>query len=279
VGHGRIDAGRRGQVARPRGGAPSRTACGLVATGDTVEGPRATRPARSDRWPYALDFDRPLRGDCTLQLGPWPGFEVELALVDDKRQVLCSVGPIAEDVGEVAFPELRTVEVAAVDESDAPVEGVEVALRPNDWRPDYGDCNPLPPLASQTWRVVARTDAGGRAVLPLAWGDENRTTNYLFAGTSAGHAVAFSGISAGKPIIAEESSDVPNRLVMRASPPRRVFIRGDGSRSQGWVALLCNSSFRSEGGGGFVAHLIGGMLVDAEARRSIRPVADGGGSR
>ncbi|MCC7065254.1 MAG: carboxypeptidase regulatory-like domain-containing protein [Planctomycetes bacterium] len=215
---------------------------------------------------YPFDFDRPLRGDCTLQLGPWPGYEVELALVDDKRQVLCSVGPIAEDVGEVAFPELRTVEVAAVDESDAPVEGVEVALRPNDWRPDYGDCNPLPPLASQTWRVVARTDAGGRAVLPLAWGDENRTTNYLFAGASAGHAVSFSGISSGKPMIFDENPGVPNRLVMTASPPRRVSVRGEGSSSQGWIALLSYSSFRDEGGGGSIGQLISGRLLDAEAR-------------
>lgn len=215
---------------------------------------------------YPLDFDRPLRGDETMQLGPWPGYEVEFALVDDKRQVVCRIGPIGEDAGEVVFPPLRTIEVEAVDERGAPLENVEIGVHLDRWWQDYADCDPLPPMPPHGWRVAAWTDARGRARLPLAWDAEAGDASYTFAAATTGRAVSISRVERNDLRTFGGRPDAPLRFVLPKSSPRSLAVRDGQHGPRGWAALLQHSRYATGSGNGVASHLASAPLVDGAVR-------------
>jgi hypothetical protein len=159
----------------------------LQVTGTTpwlAEGPLALRIGVAAGMPLGPDIAIP--GDGPVQLPPLPSDLIQVALVDGRRNVLDLQQLDIRERTAIAFPELREFDVRVASVAGGPIAGVRLLL--------HGQAE-LPPadrtgVGSVNSRVVATTDAEGKAHCRIPWGNERSTM--LFA-ERTGYAGMLSG--------------------------------------------------------------------------------------
>lgn len=184
--------------------------------------PTALRVLVDGRYPLAADH--PLAGDCTLPLGPWPGHEVLLALVDDKRQPIARSDRVWERDARVAFPAPRELRVEVVDVDDRPVAGARIAVGELPWALASSSCDPLPGWQWQSFRQSERTDAHGRATVRVP-----AVYDLRLVASDPGHAPSVSGFVSARAFADFErhrDDEAPLRFVLRPTEPARLRLAG-----------------------------------------------------
>lgn len=247
-------AGRGIELAAERRARPHRVAVSGVA-GWKRALPPALRTLLGGVFPFGHDV--PLARDGTLTLGPWPGHDAVLALVDDKRQVVCQTAMVHAAISEVGFPAARTLEITAVDERDRPLADATVAVL-DEWAArrsgSFAAPHPVPGPGpgSQPWRVAGRTDREGRCIVSIPWARHRSDRDVTVAVSKAGHAVEFVGVESGKAIVTETTWREPEafRVPVATAPPRRVRVVGHQPRGAILAAVERSFEFRHAGGGG-----------------------------
>ncbi len=184
---------------------------------------------------FRCGHDLPVNGDGKVVLGPWPGHDAVLALVDDKRQPMCESQRLHAGVLRAHFPFAHDVELIATDLDGTPIAGAEVHVRDDQrseftrtWAGQRRATAPVPAPLWQEWRYVGRTDAEGscRLSIPLATRKADRNVALLVS--AAGHAHGMAGLSNGEPTTGSDRVDGGLRFVVELPPadPRDLLVIG-----------------------------------------------------
>lgn len=153
---------------------------------------------------HVFGIDRPLpRGAKSVEIGPVPDHELVLALVDDKRQVLCSSEPVARSAANGApmvaeFPEPRPLECEVVDESGEAMGDVELMVRTvTRWTAAMSRLMPGPFMGGFDRSVRTRSDGRVQVVVPSTTGPWSGSA--LIAARSPGFATSLGGFVNDQP--------------------------------------------------------------------------------
>ena len=225
----------------------------LMVRGTTAwinEGPLALRVLIARDCPVGPDI--PVPGDGPIPLPPLPNDVISVCLVDGNQQVLdsASVDLTANAAWTLAEP--HAFDLVVEDDAGRPVAGARI-LRAHPCAPQAVNEPVGATLTVHPWRVVATTDANGRAHGLVVRGGQAcvlcAVTDTATSGVSGWFADTV--IEDGK--TADHADDEPLRFVLRWPTRRQVRVSGRRADETIAVGMRGYLTFHSDNGTGQVS--------------------------